>query len=82
MDRRVAAVRNEAKVPRGVTEVTVAVPDDDLMMMMTTQDHRIGQGAREHVGTGLRVAACARSCAGGGLLYLQYPGTFPPYDSL
>ena len=78
-DRRVAAVRSEDAVPQVAEEVATEVPgddDDDVMMMMT----RIGQGARVHVGAGLRVV-CARPCAGDGGLPPQDPGTFPPHDT-
>ena len=76
-DRRVAAVRSEDAVPQVAEEVATEVPgDDDDVMMMT----RIGQGARVHVGAGLRVV-CARPCAGDGGLTPQDPGTFPPYDT-
>ena len=81
MDRRVAAVRDEAKVPQVATEVAAAVMDDDMMMMMTNQDHKIGQGTREHAGAGLQVAACARLCAGDRTIKPQDPGTFPPNDN-
>ena len=79
-DRRVAAVRSEDAVPQVATEVAAAVPGDDDVMMMTNQDHRIGQGAREHRVTGLRVAACARPCAGDRDPTPQDPGTSPPFD--
>ena len=80
-DRRVVAVRNEDAVTQVATEVAAAVPGDDDVMMMTNQVRRIGQGAREHAGTGLRVAACARLCAGAGQgPDPQDPGTFPPID--
>ena len=76
MDRRVAAVRSEDAVPQVAEEVATEVPgDDDDVMMMT----RIGQGARVHVGAGLRVV-CARLCAGDGGLTPQDPGTSPPHD--